>query len=434
MRFGSGDAGAQPCRERPCQLPGVYRFSDVVVHARVQAGLAVGGHRVGRHGHDGRSRVALIGAQGARGGKTVHHRHLHVHQHEVVIAPGAAPERFFAVFGLVRLYAGFAQEPEGDLAVEFVVLHQEDPRVFVAGHGRRGLRLSAFLRCGDARGEPERAARALRAFHADAAPEQVRQLAADGQSQARAAVAPRDAVVGLVECLEKILHLRGIHADARVAHIDPEKEFTGSLPVRKRRGAHRHGNRSPLGEFFGVGKVIHEDLPDPERIAFQPVGNSRIDIHREGKSFRLDFRSHEMADGLDQFRQQEGPAVRVHLAGLDLRKIEDFVQDAHELVARVVYLVQIGADLGRRRGFPRQVRHAQNRVHRGADFVAHVGQEGALRLAGGLGRRASLHEGRVDGPFLGDVVDHDHHFAVFHGRHAPAFAHPRPEYAAVDPL
>jgi hypothetical protein len=77
------------------------------------------------------------------------------------------------------------------------------------------------------------------------------------------------------------------------------------------------------------------------------------------------------------------------LAGLDLGKVEDVVDDAEQVLGGAMDLLDVVALLGGGRdlGLQREVRHADDGVHRRADFVAHVGQEvalGAGRLLGQL--------------------------------------------------
>ena len=64
----------------------VDRLGEIVVHACSDAGLAITLHGIRRHGDDwGAREIAffLHGADRQRGCETVHHRHLHVHQHNV---------------------------------------------------------------------------------------------------------------------------------------------------------------------------------------------------------------------------------------------------------------------------------------------------------------------------------------------------------------
>ena len=76
------------------------------------------------------------------------------------------------------------------------------------------------------------------------------------------------------------------------------------------------------------------------------------------------------------------------MAGFDLGQVEDVVDHRKQVVRRLADPVQTLAL--RRRGLvlAQQVGHADHRVERRADLVAHVGQELALGLAGRVGLRA----------------------------------------------
>jgi hypothetical protein len=77
------------------------------------------------------------------------------------------------------------------------------------------------------------------------------------------------------------------------------------------------------------------------------------------------------------------PQVEVHLlevdaAGLDLREVQDVVDDLEQRAPRLVDHLGVLALLGRERRVEQQPRHPDHAVHRRADLVAHVGHE--LRL------------------------------------------------------
>ena len=77
-------------------------------------------------------------------------------------------------------------------------------------------------------------------------------------------------------------------------------------------------------------------------------------------------------------------------AGLDLRQVEDVVEDGQQGLARLAHHLQAvalhGGEFVRRHGLG----HAQHAVQGCADLVAHGGQEGALGPIGGLGGEAAF--------------------------------------------
>jgi len=72
--------------------------------------------------------------------------------------------------------------------------------------------------------------------------------------------------------------------------------------------------------------------------------------------------------------------LQLQAAGFDARGIEDVVNDAEQRFARALHDAGDVALFVVERRIEQQVRHAENAVHRRADFVAHRSQEEALRL------------------------------------------------------
>ena len=95
--------------------------------------------------------------------------------------------------------------------------------------------------------------------------------------------------------------------------------------------------------------------------------------------------------------------LELDLAGLDLREVEDVVDDREQGVARRPDGLGVVALLLVERGVEQQPAHPDDRVHRRADLVAHRGQERALGLVGVLGAasraasRLAEQPGVVDG-------------------------------------
>ena len=104
-----------------------------------------------------------------------------------------------------------------------------------------------------------------------------------------------------------------------------------------------------------------------------------------------------------------GAGVDVHPAGLDLGEVEDVVDQAQQVRARAVdragELDLPGGEVGVR-VLGEQPRQQQQRVQRGAQLVAHVGQELGLVLAG-LGELLGLLLHAAPGRVDLDVLDLD---------------------------
>ena len=82
--------------------------------------------------------------------------------------------------------------------------------------------------------------------------------------------------------------------------------------------------------------------------------------------------------------QAEGQKLQRHLAGLDLGQVEQVVQQVQQRFRRVLAAAQVVQLLRGHRRLHQQLVQTQNAIHRRAQFVAHIGQEGAFGNAGGL--------------------------------------------------
>ncbi len=101
-----------------------------------------------------------------------------------------------------------------------------------------------------------------------------------------------------------------------------------------------------------------------------------------------------MATGFLQVGAQiEVPALEVELAGLDLGKVKDVVDDGQQTVCRGLDHPEVLPLLTAEIGIEGQLGHADDAVHGGSDLVAHVGQELALGPAGRFGRFLGLLQG-----------------------------------------
>ena len=111
--------------------------------------------------------------------------------------------------------------------------------------------------------------------------------------------------------------------------------------------------------------------------------------------------------------QREIGGVQFQLAGLDLREVEQIVDDAQQVVGRRLRRLQaLPLVVGQRR-VQGQLGHAEDGVHRRADLVADVGQELVLGAVGRLGRLFCLKKFRFQAFAVGDVLhDRDEVFGL----------------------
>src|SRR5690348_8941070 len=118
-----------------------------------------------------------------------------------------------------------------------------------ARHGRAGTGEHALARETHTHGR----AGALAAVEFKAAAVQFDELTADGEAEARAAEAPRDRRIGLIEGLGQVSHDLGRHADAGVRYPDGETAVGGRLDSDRHPAARRR-------ELDRVRQDIEQDL------------------------------------------------------------------------------------------------------------------------------------------------------------------------------
>ena len=112
---------------------------------------------------------------------------------------------------------------------------------------------------------------------------------------------------------------------------------------------------------------------------------------------------------LDALAQDEGLVFQLQAARFDLGEVENVVDDGEQGVAARADRLGVIALLARERRIEQQAGHADDAVHRRADFVAHHREEGALGLAGPLGRLLGQPQ-LLGGAFLLGDVDNGRHF------------------------
>ena len=148
-----------------------------------------------------------------------------------------------------------------------------------------------------------------------------------------------------------------------------------------------------LGELDRVADQIDQDLPQPAGIADQRRRARRVARSQRQLQALRAGRARPGASSCRRARRagRSRRCVEVELARLDLREVENVVDDrAAASRPTTCTMSRYSRCSAVELGVERQLRHADDAVHRRADLVAHVGQEFALGAAGGLGRLLGL--------------------------------------------
>ena len=236
----------------------------------------------------------------------------------------------------------------------------------------------------------EGAARPGRADELDLAAEELRELAADREAQARAAVLAAGRAVGLLERLEDDLLLVRRDADAGVAHREGDHPL-GALellvlrrPARRRR-RDGDGDVAGVGELERVGEQVLDDLLQPLDVGDHRLGQARVDVDVEVDLLRVGDVAEGALDVALQVVEAQLREVHVRRAGLDLGEVEDVGDEREQVVARgmdglrELDLLRVEVALGVAREL---VGEDEQVVERRPQLVRHVGEELGLVLRG----------------------------------------------------
>ena len=227
-----------------------------------------------------------------------------------------------------------------------------------------------------------------RALHANLSAEELRDLATDRQPESRPAVPPVRGAVRLLEGLEDELLLVLLNSDAGIGHL--EGDHLGRLIETAAReapvllgAANRELHAATLGELERVRQQVLEDLLQALAVGVQR--RRRVGVDHQVELEMLLFRDraegavHEARDvGNRHFGDRH-----LHLSRLDLRQIQNVVDEVEEVGARGVYRARVLHLLRRERAVfvvRQQLREDQQRVQRRAQLVRHVCEELALVL------------------------------------------------------
>lgn len=132
---------------------------------------------------------------------------------------------------------------------------------------------------------------------------------------------------------------------------------------------------SGLGKLDGVVDQICYDLFDSQRVTHDVVWHVVVDQRYQIQVLGMGRRRQHDHDFLHDIPQLEGYPVQDQLAGLDLREIEDVVDDGEQDLRRFPDGAQVVPLLPWQGAFQEQFGETDNAIQWRADFMGHVGQE-----------------------------------------------------------
>ena len=192
---------------------------------------------------------------------------------------------------------------------------------------------------------------------------------------------------------------------------------TRSRTARIVRGLAAHPHRHPalVRELQRIGHQVHQHLAQPPRIAPHDRRHVGVDRARQLQPLGLRALGQEVEAVLDRRRQIELDGFQLEPARLDLREVQDVVDQGEQRLAGLAHRLRVLALLRRQRRVEQQPRHADHPVHRRPDLVAHRRQELALRPARRLRRIPRLPQLLLRALVRRDVAVRRHEAAPPHG-------------------
>ena len=270
--------------------------------------------------------------------------------------------------------------------MRIVVDDQDAPATQVGLEKPRTRRGGPFA---EPRGKPERASLAGLALDRDLAAHQLGQLLGDRQAKPGAAIFAGGGRVGLLEGLEQALDLRLRHADAGVAHGKLDIVGCRRLSSKTRTWTATSPNSVNLTALLQKLIRIWPSRSGSPRKCVETAGStSKISSEPLGRCLL----AHQVPDILQHLVEIEVDIFDRQLAGLDLREIEDVIDDAEQVLAGALDLEHVVALTRREVGLQGEMGQTDDGVHRRSYLVAHIGEEHALGLARFERRRSRLLE------------------------------------------
>ncbi|EXJ13741.1 hypothetical protein D779_3435 [Imhoffiella purpurea] len=245
--------------------------------------------------------------------------------------------------------------------------------------------------------KPEETAFPRSRFASHLAAHQACQPLTDRQSQPRAAVHATGRGIRLLEGIEQSRQDLGIDPHTRVLDLEADH----AIPIGLFEDTGSQNDPAVVGEFDGIAGEIEQGLTQPRYVPAQP-GRARLDLQGDAEPLGFRRRENQRADLIEQRARGEVAEGQLKLAGLDLREVQDVVEEPEQVAGGRVHLVEPLSLHVRHALAAEQIAEPEDGVHRGSDLVGHVADEGALGNVGHLRRLlrpAQFARAFVDEPF-----------------------------------
>ncbi len=333
MVFGAAAGEAPHQRDQPLA---VDRLGHVFGGAERPAEIAVVDD--GQHDHrDVRQR--RIGLHPAEHGPAVDLRHHDVERDDIGRRLAHDVERFGAVAGMEHAIASLASVALQHLVHGRIVIDHENRQSLAASRALGGfdrLRHRHMHQRLVEHVEGEDRALPRLAVDRHGAAEQGGEALGDGEAQAGAAEIAGGGGIGLGESLEQLAHLLLGHADAAVRDAEQHVAVAGRMGLARE----RQSDLALLGELGGVAQEVDQRLLDLGQVGAHRADVGRA-VDRQVIAVLLDQRLDHDTHLVDELREIDRLEIDVHPAGFDLRQVEHAVDQAEQMLAGRLDLLQV---------------------------------------------------------------------------------------------
>ena len=374
------------------------RLAQIIREARRQILLPRADNRIRRQRDERRLITEMLLPHPAQRFHAIHTRHHMIQQHHIELLPLQRLDAGRTAGRQRYLHLRRLQQALDHEAVHPVIIHRQHlclrrrKRLMVAGLFRS---LPAAIRhkiaqrrfIHDSLRQPDRKRRplAIHTVHLHLPAHKANQAMRQGQPQTGSL---HIAVLLLIQphkILEQILHILVLDADAGIRHPDLQRhrrpaaqQLLGCRHFRPARQSQRH--TALLRILHRIVQDIDDDLAHPRRIAINPPRQALLRMQLESQPLLLRLDLHHIHDIRQHIPQIIFRRHDIHLAGLDLGKVQHIIDERQQRLARAIDILRILAHIRVLALAQDHLIHAHDRIDWRADLMAHIRQEITLGL------------------------------------------------------
>ena len=338
--------------------------------------------------------------------KSVHHRHMDIHQNDIMAVWRGLNrhDAFFSIGGNFDLGTFSLKYLARDHLIDFVIFDEEDAKpcqlaLQRLNGGFSGRKQRQSIHFWELKHEMKAAPDAPRALHRNSPAHELDKPLADRQPKPGSTKAPGRRCLGLREFVEDRLDLRFVDSDAGVVHPEFDRDH---MVILCNRGQAQLDPAS-LCEFYGVAGQVQKHLHQLVGIPDHSARRGRLYGNVDRKAFSLAFCDQHISDVLDDVADHEAMGIQFHHVCLDFGKVENVVDQPEKVARGRSHLVNKAGLRRAEIGAPQQVQKPYHGIQGRTYLVADIRQE--LRLCFACIFSAGLLFGklRIQGMHLGGV-------------------------------